>query len=462
MNRAQRIVLLVGMAAFLVSCLIVPYIGYKALSTPAFIGYNWFHNPPASGRGSTNVYVEIDLTRMFLEWGAILIVTAAALLINGSKKVQWNRRPVSTRRFGARVAISWAGAAVSKLWAAVKTNPGLALTWGVVALLVATACILPTTTTYKQHTGSLLDKYPFEPGEVPYQRVAYPFQVVVLETLAILLAGAAVSFLLGKIGIDRKLKITWSGAGFLIAVLLLFPPMRVYDSEATSRIVESRRTQNMQAWEKLIREDSAKPKSLFDEIPFDEPATPAPDTQSNSTGDEFLDRYLHLKVDQPKSRSILDIEFPELARSATPVHHKVGKGESMWEIAKQYSISIEELIDANNLSSLRLTVGQTLLIPVPTFLQWKLDRINDSVAQSTGQDARSPKVYDREYAAKILGPSELIYKSAHAPVWLSSAPDIRLVQLGLEIGVVLFLSTAISVLILRGSRYRKSPPVSKI
>ncbi len=373
MNRAQRIILLVGMVAFLVSCLIVPYIGYKSLSAPAFIGYNWFHNPPASGLGSTNIYVEIDLTRLFLEWGVILIVTAAALLLNGSKKVRRNRRSVSIRRFGARAVISWAGTAVRNLWPSVKTNPGLALTWGVVALLIATACVLPTTTTYKQHTGSLLDKYR---SEVPYDRVAYPFQVVVLETLAILLAGAAVSFLLWKTGIDRKLKITWLGAGFLIAVLLLFPPMRVYDSEATSRIVESRRSQNMHAWEKLI---------------------------NMSFGDS-------------------------LARSATLVRHKIGKGETMWEIAKQYRISIQALKDANNLSeNYRLTVGQTLLIPVP----------------------------------QILGPSELIYRNAHTPVWLSSAPDIRLVQLDFEIGVVLFLSTAISVLILRGSRYRKSPPVSE-
>ena len=126
---------------------------------------------------------------------------------------------------------------------------------------------------------------------------------------------------------------------------------------------------------------------------------------------------------------LINMSFGDsLARSATLVRHKIGKGETMWEIAKQYRISIQALKDANNLSeNYRLTVGQTLLIPVP----------------------------------QILGPSELIYRNAHTPVWLSSAPDIRLVQLDFEIGVVLFLSTAISVLILRGSRYRKSPPVSE-
>ena len=54
------------------------------------------------------------------------------------------------------------------------------------------------------------------------------------------------------------------------------------------------------------------------------------------------------------------------ARSATLVHHTIGKGETMSLIAKQYSISTQSLADANNLSKKqRLTEGRTLMIPVP-------------------------------------------------------------------------------------------------
>ena len=54
------------------------------------------------------------------------------------------------------------------------------------------------------------------------------------------------------------------------------------------------------------------------------------------------------------------------ARSATLVHHTIGKGETMSVIAKQYNISTQALADANNLSKKQqLTEGRTLLIPVP-------------------------------------------------------------------------------------------------
>jgi membrane-bound lytic murein transglycosylase D len=54
------------------------------------------------------------------------------------------------------------------------------------------------------------------------------------------------------------------------------------------------------------------------------------------------------------------------ARSATLVHHTIGKGETMSVIAKQYGISTQALADANNLNKKqRLTEGRTLLIPVP-------------------------------------------------------------------------------------------------
>ena len=46
------------------------------------------------------------------------------------------------------------------------------------------------------------------------------------------------------------------------------------------------------------------------------------------------------------------------------IHHTVKRGESLWVIAKEYKVSIEEIMDANGLSQhYVLKVGDTLKIP---------------------------------------------------------------------------------------------------
>lgn len=47
----------------------------------------------------------------------------------------------------------------------------------------------------------------------------------------------------------------------------------------------------------------------------------------------------------------------------TGVNYTVQKGDSLWSIANKYGVSVEELKNANNLSSNLLNVGQTLKIP---------------------------------------------------------------------------------------------------
>lgn len=53
--------------------------------------------------------------------------------------------------------------------------------------------------------------------------------------------------------------------------------------------------------------------------------------------------------------------------TSSPVTHVVGAGETLFTIASQYGITLEELAAANNLDPAGLlTVGQTLIVPVTT------------------------------------------------------------------------------------------------
>ena len=52
--------------------------------------------------------------------------------------------------------------------------------------------------------------------------------------------------------------------------------------------------------------------------------------------------------------------------SETTTKYTVKSGDSLWNIAKKYNITVQELKDANNLTSNLLSIGQTLIIPSTT------------------------------------------------------------------------------------------------
>lgn len=54
---------------------------------------------------------------------------------------------------------------------------------------------------------------------------------------------------------------------------------------------------------------------------------------------------------------------PEPEPESKPVYHRVKKGESLFRIAKQYGVTINEIKEANNLNDNKINIGQRLLIP---------------------------------------------------------------------------------------------------
>jgi membrane-bound lytic murein transglycosylase D len=99
------------------------------------------------------------------------------------------------------------------------------------------------------------------------------------------------------------------------------------------------------------------------------------------------------------------------ARSATLVNHKIGKGETMSMIAKQYSISTQALADANNMSKKqRLTEGLTLLIPVPQLA--REDRPIQQTKRKSNNTPRTPGTGSDLYVVR-KGDSLADIASAH-------------------------------------------------
>lgn len=107
--------------------------------------------------------------------------------------------------------------------------------------------------------------------------------------------------------------------------------------------------------------------------------TPGSNYYSVQKGDSLwtIARKYNVSVDELKKYNNLSsnmltvgqtLRIPEKG-SGTPgasegVLYTVKSGDSLWKIANQYGVSVNDLKNENNLSSDNLSVGQTLIIPV--------------------------------------------------------------------------------------------------
>jgi LysM repeat protein len=57
---------------------------------------------------------------------------------------------------------------------------------------------------------------------------------------------------------------------------------------------------------------------------------------------------------------------PSALPSPTPVIYTVKSGDNLYTIAQTFGVTVEAIMAANNLTSTNLSVGQMLIIPVPT------------------------------------------------------------------------------------------------
>lgn len=51
------------------------------------------------------------------------------------------------------------------------------------------------------------------------------------------------------------------------------------------------------------------------------------------------------------------------SNNSSPNIYIVEKGDSLWSISRKYNVTVEDLINANNLNDLTIYIGQELIIP---------------------------------------------------------------------------------------------------
>ena len=87
LNKYQKLILLTGFVLFLLINLFPPWIAWlnpSEHSKSVSIGYGLLISPPQSPMGYES-YVVIDYTRLFIQWGVVLIMTTAALIFTRKK-----------------------------------------------------------------------------------------------------------------------------------------------------------------------------------------------------------------------------------------------------------------------------------------------------------------------------------------------------------------------------------------
>ena len=71
--------------------------------------------------------------------------------------------------------------------------------------------------------------------------------------------------------------------------------------------------------------------------------------------------------------------IPSVTLDSDEIIYVVKPGDSLWSIAKKYNITVNELKDANNLSSNMLSIGQQLIIPETSEYETYVVKSGDSL-----------------------------------------------------------------------------------
>lgn len=74
--------------------------------------------------------------------------------------------------------------------------------------------------------------------------------------------------------------------------------------------------------------------------------------------------HYHVAVfPRPYARYVAALPDPSLPNPDTVIHYTVRRGDSLWTIARDYGIDVDELKEANNLTGNAIYAGQKLRIP---------------------------------------------------------------------------------------------------
>ena len=108
---------------------------------------------------------------------------------------------------------------------------------------------------------------------------------------------------------------------------------------------------------------------------------------------------VNTKIDIPKTKVITTINY---------TYHKVKAGESLGSIAAQYNVSIQELMDWNDLTTARITVNQLLKIQTKVsttveneeYLEAVADSIQNATVKTVPPVQTQPVVAKRYYSVR--------------------------------------------------------------